>query len=360
MAFDRLRPYNDLPPLPPRVDLETREVLRRCVSASRALAELKGAGDLIPNQEIPINTIPLQEAKSSSAVENILTTNDRMLTALVGKYVQVDHETKEVLRYRSALSQGVALLATRPLSTNLIVDVCSTLLDRTVRIRKMPGTTISNAATGEVVYTPPEGESVVRDKLADLERYINVGNNLDPLIRLALFHYQFEAIHPFSDGNGRAGRILNILYLISAGLLSIPVLYLSRYIIRHKDEYYSLLQAVTEKGAWGDWVLYMLEAVEETSRWTCGKVRAIEGLLDRAIERCRSGLPGRVYSKELVELVFANPYSKIASVVEAGIAERQTAGEYLSELVKIGLLVDRKVGRERIFINHELVDLLAE
>ncbi|MBS3762097.1 MAG: Fic family protein [Planctomycetes bacterium] len=280
--------------------------------------------------------------------------------AAVGKDADVDHATKEVLRYRTALKKGCDLLKVRPLSTNLFTRICSVLRAKTMDVRKVPGTTIQNETTGEKVYTPPEGEEIIRDKLANLEDFIHRDDALDPLVRMAVIHYQFEAIHPFHDGNGRTGRIINILYLMSEDLLDIPVLYLSRHIVENKSAYYSLLRGVTTNGAWESWIRFVLTAVEETSIWTCQKIMAIRDLLEETLEQCRNKLPDHVYSKELVELVFVQPYCKIAFVVDAGIAKRQTAAEYLKELEKIGVLESYKVGRERIFVNPPLLELLSE
>jgi Fic family protein len=358
MPFDPQKPYNDLPLLPPPADLETRAVLKKCIAANRALAELKGAGDLIPNQAILINSIPLQEAKASSEIENIVTTSDALYRAAASEKASVDSATKEVLRYRTALKCGYDLLAERPLSVNLMIEVCRILRNADVDVRRVPGTAIANQTTRQVLYTPPEGEKVIREKLHNLEQYMHAEDDLDPLIRLAVMHYQFEAIHPFHDGNGRTGRILNILYLVEKGLLKIPVLYLSRYIIQNKGQYYRLLREVTERQTWEPWILYMLAAVQETARWTCEKILAIRDLLEETVSFCREKLPGRVYSRELIDLIFLQPYCKIAFLVEAGMAERKTAGSYLQELEKAGVLNSVRIGRERIYINPRLVELL--
>jgi Fic family protein len=358
MPFDPQKPYNDLPLLPPPADLETRAVLKKCIAANRALAELKGAGDLIPNQAILINSIPLQEAKASSEIENIVTTSDALYRAAASEKASVDSATKEVLRYRTALKCGYDLLAERPLSVNLMIEVCRILRNADVDVRRVPGTAIANQTTRQVLYTPPEGEKVLREKLHNLEQYMHAEDDLDPLIRLAVMHYQFEAIHPFHDGNGRTGRILNILYLVEKGLLKIPVLYLSRYIIQNKGQYYRLLCEVTERQTWEPWILYMLAAVQETARWTCEKILAIRDLLEETVSFCREKLPGRVYSRELIDLIFLQPYCKIAFLVEAGMAERKTAGSYLQELEKAGVLNSVRIGKERIYINPRLVELL--
>ncbi len=357
--FNPQNPYNDLPLLPPKLDLETKEVLKRCISATRSLAELKGAGDLIPNQSILINSIPLQEAQASSEIENIVTTEDELFKAAAREAGAIDPATKEVLRYRTALKKGFDLLQQRPLSTNLFIDLCGILLNTRADVRAIPGTALVNQQTGETVYTPPVGRDLLLEKLSNLERYMHMDNGVDPLIKLAVMHYQFEAIHPFSDGNGRTGRIINILYLVQNELLRIPVLYLSRYVIQNKTEYYRLLRAVTEKGEWEPWVLFMLSAIDQTAQSTCRKVREIRQLLESTTENCRKRLPKAVFSKDLMDCIFIHPYTKIGFIVEAGIAKRQTATHYLNELEKIGVLKSQKFGRERVFFNDALLHLLT-
>jgi len=360
MVYNPREPYNELPPLPPSVDVETKPVLRRCISATRALAELKGAGDLIPNQAILINAIPLQEAKASSEVENILTTGDALYHAAAFPEGKIDPRTKEVLRYRTALKRGYERLTTQPISVVLLREICEVLLEGEVAIRSRSGTTIRNLSSGEVIYTPPDEYEGIREKMDELERFIHNGAPLDPLICLALIHYQFEAIHPFEDGNGRTGRILNILYLVERGLLRIPVLYLSRFIIGHKNDYYRLLREVTENQDWEGWILFMLQAVEETAVWTHERITSIRELLEETTLRCRKELPPNVYSRELVELIFVQPYCKIEFVVDAGIAQRQTASLYLKTLEETGILASRKVGREKIYVHTALLKLLRE
>jgi Fic family protein len=362
MKFDRRKSYNDLPPLPPTIDLESKAILKKCVSAHRALASLKGAGNLIPNQAILINAIPLQEAKASSEIENVVTTGDQLYQASILPGTVIDPQTKEVLRYRTALRRGYDLLKTQSISTSMLRGICEVLLDHEVHYRTAPGTQIENKTTGEVVYTPPDGGTVLMEKLDQLETFIHLRDEspLDPLVRLALIHYQFEAIHPFEDGNGRTGRILNILYLVEQGLLDIPVLYLSRYIIDHKSDYYRLLRAVTEEQEWEAWVMFVLSAVRETSAGTYQRILAIRKLLDETTALCRENLPRKIYSKELVEMIFVQPYSKISFVVDTGIAKRQTAAEYLQHLEEIGVLESRKVGREKVFIHPALLKLLSE
>lgn len=361
MTFDPAKPFNDLPLLPPRADIETKPVLKRAISAGRALAELKGIGEILPNQALLVTSVVLQEAKASSEIENIITTNDALFRAFTAKTGQVDPATKEVLRYREALWEGFQTLRKRRvLSTNLFVTLVQTIKENQAGIRRTPGTTISNGATGDVVYTPPDGESVIRDKLKNLEDFVHGKDDLDPLIKLALIHYQFEAIHPFSDGNGRAGRIINILFLVLHGLLDLPVLYLSKAIIERKNDYYRLLRQVTEKQKWEPWVLYMLQAVEETAVFTRERILAIRELMNETMEKARTDLPSRAYSKELIELLFHQPYTKGQFLVDAGIAERKTAAEYLKELEKIGVLKARKIGREILYLNGRLYDLLSQ
>jgi Fic family protein len=359
MSFDPKQPYNDLPLLPPGRELETRRVLKRCVAANKALAELKGAGDLIPNQAILINAIPLQEAKLSSEIENIVTTQDALFQAALDESRNTDFSTKEVLRYRTALRRGSEALQASPLRLALLEELCGILRDQKVTFRSGDSVYIGNPSSRTITYTPPSGGSVVREKLRNLEEFLLADDDLDPLVRMAVTHYQFEAIHPFSDGNGRTGRILNILFLLQSGLLRIPVLYLSRHLIQNKLEYYQLLRGVTERAEWEEWLLFMLAAVEETADWTTGRVVAIRDLFDRTLARCRAKLPSKVYSKELVELIFTQPYCKIQFLVEAGIAKRQTASEYLRELEKIGVLVAEKQGREVLYKHPALLTVLA-
>ena len=358
-TFSAERPYDALPLLPPRAELETKPVLKALVGARTALAELKQAGELIPNQAILINTLPVLEARASSAIENIVTTADRLFRfAHDESSEQADPATKEALRYQSALMQGLRVLAKKPVTTTMAVDICRTLRGIAVDIRKTPGTALTNQVTGKVVYTPPGGQDRLRDLLANWERFLHDGSELDPLIRMAVGHYQFEAIHPFTDGNGRTGRILNLLFLVEQHLLDQPVLYLSRAIIRQRTDYYRLLNAVTTDDAWESWMLFMLDAVQDTATWTTAKIRAIRELLRRASAHVRKHAPA-LYSRELVELVFEQPYSRIGNVVDAGIAKRQTASVYLKALCEVGVLREMKAGREKLFIHPNLMTLLT-
>ena len=360
MSFRPDRPYNDLPALPPRQDVETKAVLKACIAARAALAELRVSGQLIPNQAVLINSIPLLEAQASSEIENIVTTTDKLFRFANDEAGnQADPATKEALRYRTALSEGFLSLRERPVSTSTAIAVCRTIKGVDLEIRATPGTALMNEATGAVIYTPPEGQDLLRDKLANWERYIHEAEDVDPLIRLAVMHYQFEAIHPFTDGNGRTGRVLNLLYLVDKGLLDIPVLYLSRYIIGNKRAYYDRLLAVTTEEAWEAWILYMLEAVRETADWSTARIRAIRELLDQTAERIRRDLP-KIYSRELVEVIFVHPYCRIGDLVSAGIAKRQAASVYLKTLTEQGLLQEMKAGRENLYINPALLALVSD
>jgi Fic family protein len=359
VVYRRNEPYNDLPLLPPAYDLESIRVLRQCIAAARALAELKGAGNLIPNQSILINAIPLQEAKLSSEIENIVTTQDELFRAAVEESGRTDPRAKEVLRYRSALQHGYEALKEKPLSLDLMIEVCSILDGDRVELRDQERVIIEDAGASAVVYTPPRGRVLIVSLLDNLVTFIRESGEIDPLIKMAVAHYQFEAIHPFVDGNGRTGRILNILVLLQAGLLDIPVLYLSRFIIENKQEYYRRLRGVTEDRNWEAWLLYMLTAVEETARWTTSRIMAIRDLLETTLEVCRRELPANVYSKELIELIFVQPYAKIGFLVDAGIAKRQTASVYLQELEKIGILQSDRRGREVIYRHQALVNILS-
>lgn len=355
MSFDRNLPYNDLPALPPPVELETKAVLKRAVAAHRALADLRGMASRIPNQGILINGIVLQEARLSSEIENIVTTQDELFRAAADPEGKADSATKEVLRYREALWHGFDLLKDRPLTTNLFVELARIIKNTALDVRGVPGTKLANPNSGEVIYTPPEGQTVIRDKLANLERFLypDPPDDLDPLVRMAVMHYQFEAIHPFTDGNGRTGRILNILWLVEQGLLDIPVLYLSRYILANKAAYYRGLRGVTEAAAWEPWVLFMLEAVEQTARETAERVMRILELMEQTRQDVQARAP-RIYSKDLVETIFQHPYCKIQFLLEARLAKRQTASDYLRTLAELGVLRPLKIGREMYYINERL------
>ncbi len=352
-------PYDQLPLLPPDLDqIETKTILKACISARAALAELKQAGELIPNQSMLINLLPLLEAKDSSEIENIVTTTDRLF-----QYAQedkgADHATKEALRYRTALYQAFVELKRKPLCSATAIKACSTLKHTQMDIRKLPGTVIGNQATGKIIYTPPVGEQVIRDLLTNWERFLHQEDSIDPLIKMAVSHYQFEAIHPFLDGNGRTGRILNVLYLIEQGLLTLPILYLSRYIVQKKRDYYRLLNQVTRDQDWEEWLLFMLRGVEQTAVWTCNKITAIKMLIEETTGHVRKQVP-KIYSYELIQLIFEQPYCRISNLVDRNIAKRQTASVYLKQLVEIGVLEEVTTGKEKLFIHSKLMQLMTQ
>jgi len=359
MPFKANQPYNTLPPLPPRQDVETKAVLKKCITARSALAELKQASDLIPDARMLVNTLPMLEAQASSEIENIVTTADALFEyAGVGE-ARADPATKEALRYRTALREGVEYLEHRPVSTHLAEQLCSRIKGVEMTVRRVPGTTLKNDRTGATIYTPPEGEALIRDKLANWETYLHEEETVDVLIRMAVAHYQFEAIHPFTDGNGRTGRLLNILYLVEQELLSLPILYLSRYIIEHRNDYYACLLQVTTRQSWERWILYLLEAVEETALWTRDKIAAIRKLQEHTNRYVRKAAP-EVHSRELIDVIFTQPYCRIANVVEAGIAKRQTASVYLKRLAEVGVLTELKAGREKLFIHPKLIKVITK
>ncbi len=359
MGFLPGQPFNDLPDLPPKDDIETRRVLKACIEARAALAELKAAGQLIPNQAVLINSIPILEAQASSEIENIVTTTDKLFRFANEADDRADAATKEALRYRTALDQGFQLLRKRPVSTTMAVQVCRIIKGTELDVRSTPGTALMNDATRNVVYTPPEGRDLLLRKLSNWERYIHDAEEIDPLVRMAVMHYQFEAIHPFVDGNGRTGRVLNLLFLVEQELIDIPVLYLSRYIILNKADYYRLLLGVTAEAQWEEWILFMLEAVRSTAQWTTSKIKAIRDLLDKTAATIRERKP-KIYSRELAEIVFVQPYCRIGDLVDADIAQRQSASVYLKALTDIGVLQERQAGREKLFINPALLNLLAD
>ena len=357
-TWNPLKPYQNLPALPPGVDVETLNIMRKCISARVALAELKQAAGLVPNPTILINTLPLLEAKASSEIENIVTTTDKLFEHLKND-ANADPATKEALRYSGALFEGFAALNQHPINTRTAETICTRIRGSETRVRRVPGTQLLNDANGQIVYTPPVGEDAIRECLANWERYIHNENEIDPLVRMAIGHYQFEAIHPFTDGNGRTGRILNSLYLIEQNLLTLPVLYLSRYILQNRSQYNRLLLRVTETQDWEQWIIFMLSAVEETAKWTTEKIAAIRALAENTRRYVKRSL-SKVYSYELVNLIFELPYCRIVNLTEKGIAQRQTASRYLQQLVSIGVLAEYAPAREKLFINQKLMRLLTQ
>lgn len=357
--FDRNVPYNNLPLLPPDVEIETKSILRKTISAGRALAQLNGTLLNLPNPTLFLDTIYLQEAKASSEVENIITTNDELYRSLVADKKVENEATKEVLSYKEALWLGLEQLKKRPfITTNLCISIVQCIKRNEASIRVTPGTTLSSMQ-GEVIYTPPNGESVIREKLANLEKFINGKDEIDPLIKMALMHYQFEAIHPFSDGNGRTGRILLLLYLKLSGLLDTPAIYLSEYIIKNKAEYYKSLQGVTESNDWEIYILYMLNMVEETATKGLKRLNSIAATMEETANQIKAKLP-KVYSRDLVEILFRLPYTKRQHLIDENIGNPKTVGNYLMTLEENGFLKSVKVGKEKLYLNHRLLKILEE
>ena len=354
-----MHPIKKLEKLPPkREKVETFEILRQLSNSSKALGELKGIAQTIPNQAMLINAVVLQEAKDSSEIENIITTQDELYKALATKGKQAT-EVKEVINYRTAIFSGHELIQNQGfLRLKDIEFLQKTIVENNAGIRTMPGTVLKNDKTGETVYTPPQEKDEILNLLGNfLEHYNTAQNNLPPLINLAILHYQFESIHPFYDGNGRTGRILNILYLIINKLLDIPILYLSSYINEHKSEYYRLLNTVNKTDKWEEYILYMLKAIEVTSNKTIDKINSIKKLLAETIIVAQEKEP-KIYRKELIELLFEQPYSKIEFVVKKLNVERKAASRYLKKMEDIGIITSQKIGRESIFVNTKLIEIL--
>jgi Fic family protein len=357
--FDPKTAFNELPLLPPDVaEIETAEVLKTCIDARVALAELRQAAQLIPNASVLINALPMLEARASSEIENIVTTADNMFRYMDASESQADPATKEALRYRRALFDGAREVQKKALSADVAIEVCRIIKGEKLSLRDKPGTSLRNASTGEIVYTPPQGQDLLREKLENWAEFLNKPSELDPLVRMAIQHYQFEAIHPFSDGNGRTGRVLNVLYLVEQGLLDNPILYLSRYIISTKADYYRLLLEVTTQQNWAEWVQYMLKGIEETCLWTTDKIRSIRELMTHTGSFIQRRLP-KIYSWEMVQLLFMQPYCRIAHIVDAGLAKRQTASVHLKQLAEIGVLEEVKAGRESLFVHPKYIELLS-
>jgi Fic family protein len=357
--FDPKLPYNDLPRLPPPIDqVETKDILKKCISARVALAELKQAAELIPNSAVLVNALPLLEARASSEIENIVTTTDKLFEFADIAEDKADAATKEALRYRTALYEGTKMVQRGMLTTDMAIQIASTIKDVELDLRAEPGTTLKNRLSGEVIYTPPVGQQLLQEMLDNWADFMHHSSDIDPLVRMAVQHYQFEAIHPFADGNGRTGRIINILFLVEQGLLDSPILYLSRYIIANKAAYYRLLKQVTHEQDWETWINFILDGVEETCVWTTDKIKAIRELMQHTAQYVNRSLP-KIYSWELVELLFKQPYCRIGNIVDAEIAKRQTASVYLKQLCDVGVLREIRSGRENIFVHPKYIELLT-
>jgi Fic family protein len=360
MKYNPLKPYNNLPDLPPKADTETKTILKKNIVASRALSELKGAIKNLPNPGLFIDTINLQEAQASSAIENIITTQDELFQASISEKKIEKPATKEVIHYKDALKYGLEQIKKRPLmTTNLFIAIMRIIKENESGIRNLPGTQLRNPVTEKVIYTPPEGEKLIRDKLKNLETFINTEDSMDPLVKLALIHYQFEAIHPFFDGNGRTGRIILLLYLKLCGLLDMPALYLSDYILKNKSEYYTRLRGVTEKNDWQSWILYILDMIEKSSHNGRTRIEKIEKEMKLMGQHIQKKLP-KIYSKDLVEALFYLPYTKRSFLANTGIGNIKTVGNYLISLEENGFLKSVTVGKEKLYINQRLMELLKK
>ncbi|PKN75419.1 MAG: addiction module protein [Candidatus Cloacimonetes bacterium HGW-Cloacimonetes-2] len=346
--------------LPPEIDLETKAILKKTASAHRYLAELKGISASIPNQAILINTLSLQEAKDSSAIENIITTDDDLYREELFPEYAVNASAKEVKNYVSALKAGFDLVRKNSLLTsNFIIDIHSKLENHRSGFRVLAGTELKNEQTGETVYIPPQNPQDIIELMSNLELFINDDHvyDADILVKMAIIHFQFESIHPFYDGNGRTGRIINVLYLVLKQLLDIPVLYLSRYIVRHKSDYYRLLQKVRDEETWEEWILFILEAVESTSRQTISIIQSIRASLLEYKHRIRS--KHKFYSQDLINNLFYHPYTKIDFLMRDLNIGRITATKYLDALTEDGLLQKEKIGRSNFYINTALYGILT-
>ncbi len=365
--YDRNQPYNELPLLPPPDEkVITVEILQAAIVANKALAELKGLAKTLPNQSMLVNTISLREAKASTEIENIFTTDDELYKALSGEDDGLNGNAKEVLRYCQALWSGFNDIQTKgSFSIDLMIKIYQEIKQVKDGLRPPQTETVikkrgSGNLGGTVVYTPPRGEKVIRQKLENLISYLNNDKKYshDALIKLVISHYQFEAIHPFRDGNGRAGRILSLLIMIQKKLLDVPILYLSAYIIENKDDYYYLLNNVTTLGNWREWILYMLKAIEETSLYTIKKITEIDNLFQRTNDLIIQKLPH--IRKETVEKIFEQPYISPKKILSHDIKSLNTAKKYLRQMEELGIMTSQKTGKEIIYLNIDLFNLLSE
>lgn len=357
MAFQADQPYNNLPLLPPAQETwETITVYKILAEARAAMAELKGRMPIIPNPLMLINTLVLQEAKESSSIENIFTSSDKLYKAFASTTTEPDPQTKEVLRYRTALYDGWQTQKENGINLSLIENIYRRIKDKKDGVRDA-AVYIGNRF--QVIYTPPCCHDVLTEKLSNWLNFAQADDNIDPLIKMAVLHYQFEAIHPFTDGNGRTGRVLNVLYLTQVGIIDLPVLYLSQYINAFKSDYYRLLRRVTENGEWEAWLVYMLTAVKATAKETLKLINQIHNLLQETIEKVRQEAED-IYSREFIDMLFMQPYCKISFLVDGGIASRNTASKYLNRLVDLGILELEKVGNESLYLNKKLYELLSK
>lgn len=349
-----------LPLLPLLHEVESKVVLKKLALAHKALAELNGVAETIPNEVIILNTLSLQEAKDSSAIENIITTHDELFSSDNIAQQFASSAAKEVYNYASALKEGFSIVRERQLITcNHIIEIQSVLEETKSGFRKLPGTALKNGETGETVYTPPQNHDEIVALMSNLETFMNDDTltDIDALVKMAIIHHQFESIHPFYDGNGRTGRIINILYLVKEDLLHLPILYLSRYINQNKGSYYHLLQETRITQNWEPWILFILEAVEQTSIQTTGIIRGIKKLMMDYKQKIRTNLP-KIYSQDLINNLFKHPYTKIDFLVQDLDITRQTASKYLDQLRELKLVTLHKIGKENFYINSALYDFL--
>ena len=358
MNFSKQKPYNDLPLLPPDNKIfETVTIYKKLAEARSSLAELKGRLPVIPNPLMLINTLVLQEARDSSTIENIVTSTGRLFRAFTSQRTNIDSATKEVLRYREALWQAFQILRkSKQWELDWIVQIFRTITQKNETVRNVQ---VYIGSAYNTTYIPPDHGKILDKKLKNWIDYARLGNDVDPLIKMAILHYQFEAIHPFSDGNGRTGRILNVLFLTQKELLDLPILYISKYILEYKNEYYRLFTEVAKNGNWEAWILYMLEAVNQTAQFTLGKINAIYTLFNEVIDKVRNEAK-EIYSHELIEILFSQPYCKIDILVENKIASRNTASKYLKKLQKMDILEPKKEGKEILYLNKKLYEMLSQ
>ena len=347
--------------LPYPEDLETKSILKQLPAAHAALAELKGVLQSIPNQIILLNAVSIQEAKDSSSIENIITTHDDLYKANLDFEVSIAPNVKEVQNYVAAMKRGFELVESQGLLTNqTLLKIQETLEGNNAGFRKLPVTALKNAQTGAVIYLPPQDPAEIQELMTNLEQFINDPemSDYDPLVKMAIIHYQFESIHPFYDGNGRTGRILNILYLILTGLQKLPILYLSNHIIQHKSDYYRLLQGVREKGDWESWISYMIRGVEHTAKESIQLIEALKVLMAEMKNQLRDHY--KFYSQELLNNLFAHPYTKIEFLVRDLGVSRLTAANYLNQLAKDGVLRKERLGTGNYYVNERLFELLRK
>jgi Fic family protein len=348
--------------LPLKIDVETKAVLRKVASAHRLLAELKGILTSIPNETILLETLTLREARESAAIENIISTIDEVYQSNYHTQQFLNPAAKEVHQYAHALKKGHELVKKNDLLTiQHIIKIQETVEENNAGFRKLPGTKLLNDKTGEVIYTPPQDNETIVSLMKNLERFINDDelSNLDPLVKMAIIHHQFESIHPFYDGNGRTGRIINILYLVKKKLLTLPILYLSNYIIKNKSDYYRLLQSVRNDNNWEPWILFILNGVEESSASSISIITSIRELMQVYKLSIKKQLP-KIYSQDLLNNIFKYPYTKIEYLQKGLDISRSTSIRYLNALIRLGILKKKKIGRDNFFLNEALFKILAK